>query len=92
MGPPRSNAFFSTPLTTRAPPTTARPDVRPDIWLNAWPNVSRLKRKPEKSAEKYLEQTLNSNADQELFGRVGGQCGLGTGNNNNGSDDDKNYE
>ena len=27
--PPRSNAFFSAPLTTRAPPTTVRPEVRP---------------------------------------------------------------
>ena len=26
-GPPRSNAFFSAPLTTRAPPTTLRPDT-----------------------------------------------------------------
>ncbi len=38
-GPPRSNAFFSAPLTTRAPPTTSvrtsgrtfgRPDARPN--------------------------------------------------------------
>ena len=34
-GPPRSNAFFSAPLTTQAPPTTVRPDARrharPDV-------------------------------------------------------------
>ena len=28
-GPPRSNAFFSAPLTTRAPPTTVRDDRPP---------------------------------------------------------------
>ena len=35
--------FFSAPLTTRAPPTTVRPDVRPDVRPNtrpnAWPNA-----------------------------------------------------
>ena len=30
-GPPRSNDFFSAPLTTRAPPTTVRPDDRPGV-------------------------------------------------------------
>ena len=36
-GPPRSNAFFSAPLTTRALPTTVRPDVWPDVRPNARP-------------------------------------------------------
>ena len=37
-GPPRSNAFFSAPLTTCAPPTTVRPDVRPNARPNVRPN------------------------------------------------------
>ena len=38
-GPRRSNDFFSAPLTTRAPPTTVRPDVWPDVRPNARPGT-----------------------------------------------------
>ena len=33
--------FFSAPLTTRAPPTTVRPDDRPGVW----PDVHGIKKK-----------------------------------------------
>ena len=61
-GPPRSNAFFSAPLTTQAPPTTVRPDAR----RHARPDVAPDPNQKPISQILIMGATVNDNSSREF--------------------------